>query len=54
MSINPDIVEAPVSAVEFVRGESKIALTPAQLVWRRFRKHRMAVLGAIGALLLLG
>ncbi len=27
-------------------------LTPSQLVWRRFRKHRMALLGAIGALLM--
>ena len=53
MSINPDIVESPVAAVEFVRGEIKGALTPGQLVWRRFRKHHMAVLGGIGALLLL-
>jgi peptide/nickel transport system permease protein len=28
-------------------------LTPGQLVWRRFRKHRMAVAGAIGVVLLL-
>jgi peptide/nickel transport system permease protein len=27
-------------------------LTPSQLVWRRFRKHRMALVGAIGAILL--
>ena len=53
MAINPDLVESPVSAVEFVRGESKAVLTPGQLVWRRFRKHRMAVLGGIGVLLLL-
>jgi peptide/nickel transport system permease protein len=53
MAINPDVVESPVSAVEFVRGESKAALTPSQLVWRRFRRHRMAVLGGIGAILLL-
>jgi peptide/nickel transport system permease protein len=53
MAINPDVVESPVSVVEFVRGESKAALTPRQLVWRRFRRHRMAVLGATGALLLL-
>ena len=53
MAMNPDIVESPVTAVEFVREESKGALTPSQLVWRRFRRHRMAVLGAIGALLLL-
>ena len=29
------------------------ALTPGQLAWRRFRKHRMAVIGAIGVTLLL-
>ena len=29
------------------------ALTPGQLAWRRFRKHRMAVIGAIGISLLL-
>src|SRR5258708_21784547 len=23
-------------------------LTPGQLVWRRFRKHRMAMIGAVG------
>ena len=29
------------------------ALTPGQLVWRRFRKHKMALAGAIGAGLLI-
>ena len=53
MAVNPDIAEPPVIAVEFVREESKVALTPGQLVWRRFRKHRMAVLGGIGSILLL-
>jgi peptide/nickel transport system permease protein len=28
-------------------------LSPGQLVWRRFRKHRMALIGAIGIALLL-
>jgi peptide/nickel transport system permease protein len=28
-------------------------LTPSQLVWRRFRKHRMALIGAIGIILLI-
>ena len=27
-------------------------LTPSQLVWRRFRKHRMALVGAVGVILL--
>ena len=30
-----------------------VALTPGQLAWRRFRKHRMAVIGAVGVTLLL-
>jgi peptide/nickel transport system permease protein len=52
MAVNPDIAEAPVAAVEFVREESAVALSPGQLVWRRFRKHRMALFGGIGAILL--
>ncbi len=32
---------------------SSIALTPGQLVWRRFRKHKMALAGGIGIALLL-
>jgi peptide/nickel transport system permease protein len=27
-------------------------LTPSQLIWRRFRKHRMALIGAVGVILL--
>lgn len=53
MTVNPTISEPSLSAVDFVREESKEALTPGQLVWRRFRKHRMAVTGAVGVLLLL-
>ncbi|MCI0556159.1 MAG: ABC transporter permease [Anaerolineae bacterium] len=35
-------------------GESaEQALTPGQLIWRRFRKHRMALLGMIGFCILL-
>jgi peptide/nickel transport system permease protein len=53
VTINPTISEpTSVSAVDFVREEVREALTPGQLVWRRFRKHRMAMLGAIGAILL--
>jgi peptide/nickel transport system permease protein len=36
-----------------VHEEQKAPLTPGQLVWRRFRKHRMALLGGIGSILLL-
>jgi peptide/nickel transport system permease protein len=54
MSINPDVAEpTTVAAVDFVREESKGALTPAQLIWRRFRKHRTALMGGIGVVLLL-
>lgn len=53
MAVNPDIAEPPVVAIEFVREESNVALTPGQLVWRRFRKHRMALYGGIGVILLL-
>ena len=54
MSINPDVAEpTAVVAADFVRDETKGALTPSQLIWRRFRKHRMALMGAIGSLLLL-
>ena len=53
MTVNPTFSEpTSISAVDFVREESREALTPGQLVWRRFRKHRMAMLGAIGAILL--
>jgi peptide/nickel transport system permease protein len=54
MSINPDIAEpTTVAAVDFVREESKGALTPAQLIWRRFRRHHTALMGGIGVVLLL-
>ena len=29
------------------------ALTPRELIWRRFRKHRMAVVGMIGFVILM-
>jgi peptide/nickel transport system permease protein len=46
-SINPDSPVASLAAPE-----AKQPLTPGQLIWRRFRKHRMAVLGGIGVILL--
>jgi peptide/nickel transport system permease protein len=49
MAVNPTVSEpTTLSAVDFVREETSGALTPGQLVWRRFRKHRMAWLGMIG------
>jgi len=53
MAINPTLVEPNVPAAGFIAEESRKALTPGQLVWRRFRKHRMAMLGGIGVVLLL-
>src|ERR1700690_3117722 len=52
MAINPTISEPTISAVDFVKEESREALSPGQLVWRRFRKHRMALIGAVGIVLL--
>lgn len=37
----------------FGRESAQQILTPGQLIWRRFRKHRMAVFGMIGFALLL-
>ena len=53
MAINPTISEPTLSAIDFVKEESREALTPGQLVWRRFRKHRMALYGAVGISLLI-
>lgn len=53
MTVNPTISEPVISAVDFVREETKEALTPGQLVWRRFRKHNLAMIGGIGVILLL-
>ena len=54
MAINPDVVEPTnLAAEDFVREEAKGALTPTQLIWRRFRKHRMALIGAVGTILLI-
>jgi peptide/nickel transport system permease protein len=42
------------NGVPTLRAESTgTALTPGQLVWRRFRKHRIALVGGVGIVLLL-
>ncbi len=53
MTVN-QTVAAPGSldASQFIREEARQALTPGQLVWRRFRKHRMALIGGVAFLLL--
>lgn len=53
MAVNPTIAEPVASTVDFAAVETKQPLTPGQLVWRRFRKHRMAMMGGIGVILLL-
>ncbi len=53
MTVNPAISEPTIGAANFVTLETKQPLTPGQLVWRRFRKHHMALLGGIGVILLL-
>jgi peptide/nickel transport system permease protein len=53
MAVNPTIAEpGGVTTVgEFTSAERE-ALTPGQLVWRRFRKHRMALMGGIGVIIM--
>ena len=53
MAINPTIAEPAVAGADFGITETKQPLTPGELVWRRFRKHRMAMVGGIGVVLLL-
>lgn len=53
MTLNPTIAEPTISAADAMTETSRQALTPGQLVWRRFRKHRMAMAGGIGVVLLL-
>src|SRR5512142_1251177 len=53
MAVNPTIAEPSVqSGGTFIDQQAPKALTPGQLVWRRFRKHRMALIGGIGMVLL--
>ncbi len=54
MAVNPTIAEpTAIPPAGFIAEESRQALTPGQLVWRRFRKHRMAMMGGVGTILLL-
>ena len=53
MAVNPTLAEPTIATGELVTTDAKQPLTPGQLVWRRFRKHRMAMVGAVGVLLLL-
>ncbi len=53
MTANSATVQPVIPAAEIISEESKQTLTPGQLVWRRFRKHRMAMVGGVGVVLLL-
>ena len=53
MDVNPSIVGPAVSAGPVGAAENRETLTPGQLVWRRFRKHRMAMMGGVGVIILL-
>ena len=50
---NTTITDTPALSPTTAVTDSRKSLTPGQLVWRRFRKHRMALIGAIGLVLLL-
>jgi len=44
MAFNPTISEpSSMPAVEILAPEQREALTPGQLIWRRFLKHHMAL-----------
>ncbi len=53
MAVNSEPIGSSAITNLGVPEEQKAPLTPGQLVWRRFRKHRMALLGSIGSILLL-
>jgi peptide/nickel transport system permease protein len=53
MAVNPTLAEPSASGLDIIAPEARQTLTPGQLVWRRFRKHNMAMMGGIGVILLL-
>ncbi len=53
MTVNPINTESIALAADLVNIETIQPLTPRQLIWRRFRKHRMALMGGIGTILLI-
>lgn len=52
MAENTDFAGSPLNIVALDGESGKAPLTPGQIIWRRFRRHRMAVVGGIGAILL--
>jgi peptide/nickel transport system permease protein len=53
VAINPTTTPESTLTINPVTTDARPTLTPRQLVWRRFRKHRMALLGGIGVILLM-
>jgi peptide/nickel transport system permease protein len=54
MAINPTVTPEPTTFTAFhAAADAKPTLTPRQLIWRRFRKHRMALLGGVGVIVLM-
>jgi peptide/nickel transport system permease protein len=50
--MNTETASAPTLDLKSA-GSIGLALTPGQLAWRRFRKHRLALIGATGIILLI-
>jgi len=53
MADTSELVNSSSNVKSLKADEAKAPLTPSQLIWRRFRKHRMAVVGGIGAVILI-
>ncbi len=53
MTVQPITAQPTTPGSNLLGPEEKQVLTPGQLIWRRFRKHKMANLGAVGIGLLL-
>lgn len=53
MAINPTLAEPSAPTTGLAIDETKQPLSPGQLVWRRFRRHRMALIGSVGIILVI-
>ncbi len=53
MAINPTIAEPSAPTTGLAVDETRQPLSPGQLVWRRFRRHRMALIGSVGIILVI-
>ncbi|HNK63253.1 MAG TPA: ABC transporter permease [Anaerolineales bacterium] len=53
MADTSELVNSSPNVKSLKAEDAKTPLTPSQLIWRRFRKHRMAVVGGVGAVILI-